>query len=107
MRTKLVNSCVIPPACALYVGVESYFHILGAVLLVGACVFPRLLEFHWKPDTDTVSPMLRYWNSLVIYLRSIGTLCRELESLSITGKGSVAHTAYELSLLSETVLSCK
>jgi len=107
MRMRFVNSCVIPPVCALCVGTESYFHILSAVLLVGACVFQRLLEFHWKPDTDTVSPMLRHWNSLVVYLRSIGTLCRELESLFITGKGSVAHTAYELSLLSETVLSCK
>ncbi|OAX37560.1 hypothetical protein K503DRAFT_866783 [Rhizopogon vinicolor AM-OR11-026] len=98
---------------------DEHFHLLTGLPIAKTCVFPRLLALrlvmriclgqnanHWHLF---LSPVLRRCELPGFYsdLKSIGTLCPGLESLSL---GSVAvHATDELpyKLLSETVRSCK
>jgi hypothetical protein len=96
----------------LSVGTEVHLHLLTVFPILEARMFPRLLALEWKPDTNTMlhlflSPTLRRCALTDVHSdsKSIGTLCHGLESLSIWGE--VTLEAYDLSLLSESVRSCK
>ncbi|OAX33685.1 hypothetical protein K503DRAFT_504255 [Rhizopogon vinicolor AM-OR11-026] len=90
---------------------DEYFHLL-TVLLIETCVFPKLRVLEWSDLRDTsllhlfLSPVLRRCALLVFdsNLKSFATCCPLLESLSIL---TLAYTSDELSLLSDTIRSCK
>ncbi|OAX33949.1 hypothetical protein K503DRAFT_748044 [Rhizopogon vinicolor AM-OR11-026] len=89
---------------------EDHIHLL--TVLIQKCFFLRLLRLHWQPENTGhlnlfLSPILRHCSLPAIHsdLGSVATCCPVLESLSI---GTVRlYTADELSLLSDTVRSCR
>ncbi|OAX33951.1 hypothetical protein K503DRAFT_859487 [Rhizopogon vinicolor AM-OR11-026] len=97
---------------SLHISTDGHFHLL-TVLPFQKCLFPRLLALDWEHAGNTrrlhlfLSPMLRRCTLSAVHsdLKSIATCCPVLESLSIGTFG--VPTADELSLLSDTVRSCK
>ncbi|OAX37562.1 hypothetical protein K503DRAFT_226742 [Rhizopogon vinicolor AM-OR11-026] len=103
---------------SLYIPSDKHFHLLIG-LPIETCVFPRLLVLRLYKDPGDqknanhwhlfLSPVLLHCELPAIYsdLKSIGTRCPGLESLSL-GSATV-HPTDELlvKLLSETVRSCK
>jgi len=100
-----VRSLHLSPSC------DRHVHLLD--VLIGTNVFPKLLVLECGELSDTkflrlfLSPTLRQCVLPVSHsnLKSIGTHCPVLESLSITNPDF--YTPDEVSLLSHTVRSCK
>jgi hypothetical protein len=93
---------------SLRIRTDNHFHLL-TVLPIETCVFPRLLALDWGHSKGTkhlqlfLSPALRHCVLPVITSNLKSTCCPVLRSLSIL----LSHTADELSLLYDTVRSCK
>ncbi|KAG0703079.1 hypothetical protein DFH29DRAFT_465439 [Suillus ampliporus] len=98
---------------SLYISSDEHFHLL-AVLPTETCMFPRLLLLAWQvqgADNRYLHLFLSHTlrNCYILRphpaLKSIGTRFAALEELSIAA--SDESTAEELSLLAETIRSCK
>lgn len=91
---------------------DRHFHLL-TVLPIETCIFPRLLDFSWA-QSMSIRHLRPFWSSTlrrcilpILHpdLKYIATLCPVLENLEF--RTTAQHTADELSLLSETVRSCR
>ncbi|KAG0694959.1 hypothetical protein DFH29DRAFT_1072659 [Suillus ampliporus] len=98
---------------AIGIKFDNHFHLLS-VLPINTCLFPKLFSLSFMVGSSNRSLYLLLSTTLrrcrLLSIRSdmnfIATRCAALEDLSIGPSGS-GTTADELSLLTETVRSCK